>query len=297
MVSRWKRSLPEVKVESFMGEGKESRWKEFLDSGSYPKKIVGVMSIESLQREEWMQFWSKEEVVRDCLVVWDEWHLSLNWESFRPHLLESFFELAILKINMVALTATLPSTFGREILPGLQTNYDHLYELDLGNYQWRYPPSQVHYFGRGTWMKRLMVAVLKGRLKEVEKTQKRFLLFVPRRRDVTWWGNWCQQHGIFGVVGCVGGGVEVFRNQMEQVGQDNVRVIVATSVLGHGVNLPPIDEVVLLGEHYEREMWVQLAGRGGRDGRPYQLWCRHWPGVSWMKKWRSWFKMGRELLF
>lgn len=46
----------------------------------------------------------------------------------------------------------------------------------------------------------------------------------------------------------------------------SIRLVIATSALGMGVNLPNIKRVVMFGVPESMESYLQPVGRGGRDG-------------------------------
>ncbi|MDH4469334.1 MAG: DEAD/DEAH box helicase [Bacteriovoracaceae bacterium] len=277
-------SLPYIHVINLMNEDKDNGWKKFWSESENSKieKKIGVVVVESLAKEKWREYFDLEGA-RNCLIIWDEWHLCLNWENFRPALLEEFFHLTSKQIPFVGLTATMPAGYFEQIYPGLSTNYSEVLHLNLGNYEWRNPPNKTLFFSKHFNLEKLFILCLKQQLINSTKNGKRFLIFVKRRAEVQWWLDWCQAKKIV-AVGCVGGGVPQYLWQMEKIDPTHLRAIIATSVLGHGVNLPPIDEVVILGGSYDKELWVQMVGRGGRDGRKYRLWCSQLFGIS---RWRK----------
>ena len=46
----------------------------------------------------------------------------------------------------------------------------------------------------------------------------------------------------------------------------NIRLLIATSVQGMGVNIPIVQKAVIFGVPKSMEAYVQADGRGGRDG-------------------------------
>ena len=57
---------------------------------------------------------------------------------------------------------------------------------------------------------------------------------------------------------------------LENFSKENthLRVVIATTALGMGLDIPDVRQVVHVGLPSEIEMYVQESGRGGRDGKP-----------------------------
>ena len=53
----------------------------------------------------------------------------------------------------------------------------------------------------------------------------------------------------------------------------NVRLdlIVATTAISHGVNLPEIHRIYFAYPFKNRDFWIQMVGRGGRKGECFQV--------------------------
>ena len=48
----------------------------------------------------------------------------------------------------------------------------------------------------------------------------------------------------------------------------NIRIVIATTAFGMGLDIPDIRQIIHVGLPSEIEMYVQESGRGGRDGLP-----------------------------
>lgn len=59
---------------------------------------------------------------------------------------------------------------------------------------------------------------------------------------------------------------KVLSSLLEEDG--DCRIVIATSALGMGVNIPNIRQIIHYGAPSDLESYVQEVGRGGRDGQP-----------------------------
>jgi superfamily II DNA helicase RecQ len=196
------------------------------------------------------------------IIIWDEWHLNECWgESFRPYLLE--VELLVLNLGfpMVALTATLD----QESYAKLQSwqSFISIQIIDFGNFILKNKPaSKICYLpSYSDWLNLHIKRLLR-------EPRKKILIFVRYRSQVDEWLDYCR-HQKIQAIGCKGGETEVFVQELIQA--TNLQVIVTTTVLSHGVNLPPFTHVVLTYQEKSDVLWLQMVARGGRRGEPYQL--------------------------
>jgi ATP-dependent DNA helicase RecQ len=254
--------------------------KNILEFQQSSKFCVGVCMAETISK--FSDFDEK------TLIIWDEWHLCFHWEHFRPHLLEQFMALCASGVSILALSATINEELTGPTVKGLETNYEQCFQLDLGNYQFRFAPSQTMYFPLPLFPSNFFRKLLQRHLILHAKKKGNQLIFVKRRHEVDQWLEWCARQKIQ-AIGCVGGAVPQFLAALDGYDQQRPLVIIATSVLGHGVNLPSIQSIYLLDASLEKELWVQMVGRGGRDGRPYELWTQSLPLSSFRMKLKQFF--------
>ena len=67
-----------------------------------------------------------------------------------------------------------------------------------------------------------------------------------------------------------GSTTEMKQSILEFFGQrySNIRIVIATTAFGMGLDIPDIRQIIHVGLPSEIEMYVQESGRGGRDGLP-----------------------------
>lgn len=198
------------------------------------------------------------------LIVVDEFHLHLMWQSFRPKLEESWLWLAVVPKNILLLSGTFNwdkwsvSQYGQLWLE----NAHNYCKLDLHENNLLCMPVKEWIFSSS---KKWPVLIL---LKIILLFTNRFkiLIFLPKREQVQNWARWCRKYDL-SCLSCVGGMSLQF---MEKLKTDpNPSLILSTSVLSHGVNLPARDIIVILGNLWQEELWRQMKSRGGRKGEKY----------------------------
>ena len=199
------------------------------------------------------------------LIVIDEVHLFFSWgSSFRPILLENLYGVLSSGVSVLTLTATTSPKMREELRYGVTLNFDNIYEIDIGNRKLKYNPSEHYFFGY--LGKRCFDRVFVKEL--ILKKEETILYFCRYRYEVERWINFCNRNKIPSL-GCIGGQVDKFVKDMKQM--QTPRCIFATSVLGHGVNLPSINRVFISYRVGDFDFWLQMVGRGGRDGNRYSL--------------------------
>ncbi len=240
-----------------------------------PRLVIGTPETLGLEGAAWA------EKLKAHFVL-DEIHLFYLWgESFRPWLREYLYVVGNTGQNILGLTATFSDEWLEQCREEFSQAGYKLHIQDQGNFKWAHPPRSFRYYGfRGR--SRLRRNFLAG-LERGETS----LLFCQTRRDVHNWVDFCQRKRI-SVIGCTGGGVDLFREQLRQ--EPRPLSIVCTSVLGHGVNLPTFDAVYLdlIVDH--RALWLQMAARGGRRGEGFVLHCLNWPNATSSRRIFYWWK-------
>lgn len=201
------------------------------------------------------------------LFILDEFHLFYHWgDGFRPILHDRFLGILETQCPVLGITATMSEEWIARLQGDLDYHCDYWIFLDFGNQKLHREPAKIHYyppvkpelFNRAFWREL--------RRKEDKEV---FLLFCSFRSEVDELTARARRMG-FRALGCVGGEVEVFLKELEEC-EGKVDVIFSTTTLSHGVNLPEIRKVFINYEVGSYDFWLQMTGRGGRQGSPYEV--------------------------
>ncbi|ATH09008.1 hypothetical protein BIY24_13945 [Halobacteriovorax marinus] len=237
-------------------EGLEEKLKKF----SSKKKGLLVCTAERLGSDLIERF-SKEKT----LFIFDEFHLFYYWgQSFRPLLWERAMEVSNNQGSILGLTATMDEEVLKSWSEDFSLGVEERFLINLGNQRLFNHPSVITNYNLAGKMvfQRNFINILK-------KQEKGTILYFCRfRTEVDMWLEFCFRHKI-SAIGCVGGEVESFLNNLES--NPRPRCIFSTSALSHGVNLPIISKVFLSYEIENKDFWIQMVGRGGRDGSCYHV--------------------------
>ena len=98
------------------------------------------------------------------------------------------------------------------------------------------------------------------------------------------------RHG-FKAIGCVGGEVEKFQTELKN-SNGKIDCIFSTIALSHGVNLPEIKKVFINYEVKNYDFWLQMVGRGGRQGSAYEVYCFDAFNMARKDLWIQYLKLG-----
>lgn len=206
-----------------------------------------------------------EQKYRNTYVIVDEFHLFYIWgHDFRFQMWQSLIDISSLGKSTIALSATISEEIKKSWMRDFALSFDTLINLDLGNYKWKHPPDRVHYFsslGKQMLTRRFL------RLLAMEEKDT-LLYFCKYRSEVDAWVKVCRLQGV-SALGCKGGETAAFLSELEKC--PHPRAIFATSALAHGVNLPKIRKVFISYRTKRRDFWLQMAARGGRDGRGFTV--------------------------
>lgn len=216
------------------------------------------------------------------LYIFDEFHLFYYWgQSFRPLLWERVMEVANLNGTILGLTATMDQKildyWRRDFALGVES----MFLLDLGNQKLMNLPRKVENYslaGNKAFNRQFLKVLIENRKGTI-------LYFCHYRAEVEMWLDFCSRMKI-DAIGCVGGGVEEFLHSLEK--SPRPQCIFCTSTLSHGVNLPTISNVFLSYPTENYDFWVQMIGRGGRDGSEffaYEMEKKDWRSVRYL--WHS----------
>ena len=238
-----------------------------LDKIKNDQKIFAIGTVENFPDGF---FEALQALEKDLLVVFDEIHLFFHWgEGFRPVLLERYYEVKFFEFKVLSLTAT----FSKDHLEvyeqyakmiGLKT-----ISLDLGNYGLKKNPQKINYYHQS--QKKLLMKSFWRKLynKKIDET---IMVFVAYRNEVDDLISLLRKSG-FRSLGCVSGEVANFKKELDyhKGNELKIDVIVATTCLSHGVNLPALNSVFLLYPIQHRDFWIQMVGRAGRRGEEFEV--------------------------
>jgi ATP-dependent DNA helicase RecQ len=241
------------------------------------KKTNFYLIVTSNQCQEEFFHWFESLKSRPIVVI-DEFHLIHQWgQTFRPNLLDIFFDFSIRGGTIFALTATLSEEFFKTIKNDYQFSFDHIYQFTIGNHQLKYSPEKIYYFAIHCAQHLHKIfhyqLLFKHHIKNIdpnrqEENKGTLLYFCSKRSQVDIYVERYRRLGIK-VLGCKSGEVEHFRDEL--IKGSTPLAIFATTCLSHGVNLPPISNVFINDPNINKDIWIQMMGRGGRNGEAYKV--------------------------
>lgn len=223
-----------------------------------------VTTIELLSEEFIEQLFYTEQKV---LFVLDEFHLFYHWgETFRPLLHDRFLGILNYHFPVLAVTATMDEAVMERLKKDLVYYQDFWIHLDYGNHKLhRKPVKNLSFHG----LKPGYIHKAFWREMRLKKSEQIFLYFCAYRSQVDELVARARRQG-FHALGCVGGEVENFLSEVEAA-DGKIDCIFSTTTLSHGVNLPEIKKVFIDYEVKNYDFWLQMIGRGGRQGTDYEV--------------------------
>ncbi len=225
--------------------------------------VLNTVLPEEILNYDWENI---SNVKPNLIVIWDEIHLMLRWgESFRPAYLEAWYGFCVSGLRGIGMTATLDAEVKDFLLSTLKHSHEYLLIGDAGNFSFH--NKEIKYFlGPQSWREELIPSL------------KETIIFCPHRHDVDHWVEVLEMQEIRSW-GCKGGETKAFQERLSIESPPDI--IVATSCLSHGVNLPKLKRVVLLDESAPWWMLHQMQTRAGRRGGEFEVWSslKH-PNVS-----------------
>ncbi len=224
--------------------------------------------------EEWLGKKNFSDV-----VIMDEFHLLFYWgDTFRHVMWEVFESLSSEAKLVIGLTATLPEDI-KERVATFSCHFDSLHWIDMGNQTLRWLPENYFQVSRDLLTRCALFLPHKGTS----------ILFCEFRKEVLDWEKCLRDEG-YSTWSCRGGEAPLFREKIKNESPPDF--IISTSVLSHGVNLPPITRVFLSYSIKNRDFWVQMIARGGRRGEKYEVFALEPPYSLRWSRGKNLFKTG-----
>jgi superfamily II DNA or RNA helicase len=261
--------------QSLLIEGHKN-WQQFLGDEQVvivtPELILG-------------QLFRLNRVDRPILFILDEFHLYSYWgTTFRESMWETLIEIALTEKPILAMTATYGQLEENFFINQLKNQIEIIVKIDQGNQRLLYPPSEI----------RLISPNLRGKIKyfvlhELEKKKRGSVLFFVEYRSLVQEYEKIFSSLGFRVLSCVGGEAAQFSLKLQQFPDPDL--IIATTVLSHGVNLPKISSILFSYELKNDDFWIQMVGRGGRKGETYNLYTFDKRKISYWSKLKSFVKL------
>jgi len=202
--------------------------------------------------------YSRANIIVDEIHLWEHWG-----KSFRPIMWESYFRL----VEKSPLTIHLTATVDKDVKEFMELSVCHFSKttvLDFGNNQAKYEPDRIIYYP--AYLKKNIKPTIERKI--IKNKSGAVLVFCAFRDEVALWGQWCEKHNI-SYLSCIGGEARDFQQRL--VANSSPQVIIATTVLGHGVNLPDITKVFFTYKVDNHSFWLQMLTRGGRRGQSYEI--------------------------
>jgi superfamily II DNA helicase RecQ len=200
------------------------------------------------------------------LVIWDELHLVWYWgESFRENMMEAWWNFLSIPLTSIGLSATFSPDCERKLLHDLtQAGYSFLIMGSAGNFSYKKRPK-FFYLNHTS-----LVDLLSDSIEDLPAPG---LIFCETRREVD---EWAQKFAVLSlsILTCKGGQTMAFSQKLESYTKQKAEPklwIIATSCLSHGVNLPSLKTVMVLGKKTPSYLIHQMGTRGGRRGDDYDL--------------------------
>jgi ATP-dependent DNA helicase RecQ len=207
-------------------------------------------------------FWDRIDL-NNTVFVLDEIHLFYKWgKSFRERLFMFLEDLYSKEASTILLTATLEEHLLSEMKIDLKRNYTKILIIDKGNMQIKNLPQ-----------KRFDISYCRYSLKDLVmyhyfKSDDSVLIFCKYRSEVDQLQIYFSKY-LNNVLGCVGGEVDEFCQKLKIT--KTKRLIISTTCLSHGVNLPKISKIFFTYKVQDSSLYLQMIARGGRCGEVFDI--------------------------
>ena len=204
-------------------------------------------------------------LAQESILIVDEMHLWIHWgDSFRPQMWEAYFALTHACDLVFHMTATVNSEL-KEWIDQSRCQFENTIFLDYGNNRMKFSPQRLIYYPSF-----LKISAENSIKRKIQKNKTGcILVFCAYRKEVTKWSDWARDQKIR-TLSCVGGEAVQFQKDLAEC-SENPELIISTTVLSHGVNLPEITAVYFTYQVKDKDFWIQMTTRGGRRGQDYEV--------------------------
>jgi ATP-dependent DNA helicase RecQ len=197
--------------------------------------------------------------------VFDEIHLFYNWgESFRPRLMECYQEVMFQESAVLSLTATMSEKILEAWQKEAQFRQTESYKIEIKNHSLKKEPKKVAYIPspfKSIFEKEFLS----------QRCNHTKLIFCAYRQQVDRLKTFVEKNG-FSAITCIGGETHFLAARLEENPKPDF--IIGTSAISHGVNLPKISQIYLSYPVQNYDFWIQMVGRGGRQGEEFKVYSR-----------------------
>ena len=228
---------------------------------------IVLVTPESAITEDFMTFLNRQRLCHrlDRIVI-DECHVILNDQTnFRPAMAQ-LGKLIVAQAQMIYLTATLPPTVETQLFQRLRTtkNDVHLFRARTHRtnivYRFWQPTVSNRYANSYDWVEiSEVVGFIQDRIKRARLQAGRSVIYGPTTKTV---------EQLAQLLGC-----EAYHSRtldrkgvLARFQANTTGVVVATSALGMGVDIPNIRSIIHIGLPRSLLDYAQESGRAGRDG-------------------------------
>jgi ATP-dependent DNA helicase RecQ len=216
-------------------------------------------------------FWDHIDL-NNTIFILDEIHLFYKWgKSFREKLFMFLEDLYSKEASTILLTATLEDHLLEEMRLDLQRNYSQVLIADKGNMQIKNLPQKRYDLTNFRYSLRPLVT------HHYFKTNNSLLIFCKYRSEVAQLERYFSKF-LDNVLGCVGGEVDDFCQKLKKV--QGKCLIISTTCLSHGVNLPKISKIFFTYKVDDFSLYLQMTARGGRSGEVFDIYSIN-EDISW----------------
>lgn len=197
--------------------------------------------------------------------VFDEIHLFYYWgESFRPRLIECYEDIMGRGLSSLSLSATMSENLIYKWKEDSKRNTENSFIINLKNHTLKKDPRVTTYIPNFYQYQLLQDLVY-------TPTEFSKLIFFKYRQQVHRFKEILETQG-FCVVSCVGGETQPLAGELAIKPRPDF--ILATTAISHGVNLPKISIIYLSYQVKNYDFWIQMIGRGGRQGEDFRVFTR-----------------------